>query len=67
MQQLNNNVFTITVINSTNFSINVDTRGYDSFAIGSNLQVPQCDYVGEPSTTLSGAFRNSLTPIGGGI
>ena len=65
MYQLNNNVFTISVTGLTTFSLNTDTSGYDSFALGSNLQVPQCQYVGGPALSLSGAFENSLTPIGG--
>jgi len=65
MQQLNGNLFTITVTGQTTFSLNTDTSGYDAFTLGTNKQVPQCQYVGEPALTLVGAFENSLTPIGG--
>ena len=65
MQPLNGNIFTISVTGLTTFSLNVDTRNYDSFSLGTNKQVPQCQYVGEPALTLVGAFENSLTPIGG--
>lgn len=67
MQPLNFNVYTIIVLSSNSFALNVDSSNFNAFSVGSNPQVPQCQYVGEPAITLVGAFKNVLPPIGGGL
>lgn len=42
MEQVNDQSFQITVLTLNTFSLNVDTSNFDSFALGSNKQVPQC-------------------------
>lgn len=65
MTQVSNQVYLITVIDSTSFSIDVDTRFFDTFIPGTDPQSPQAIPVGEVATTLNNLERNTLTPYGG--
>lgn len=65
MQQVNSNIYLITVLSPTTFSIDVDTTTYDAFTLGSSNQVPQVIPVGEVALTLANVERNTLTPVGG--
>ena len=65
MTQVSNQVYLITVIDSTSFSIDADTRNFDVFIAGTDPQAPQAIPVGEVATTLNNLERNTLTPIGG--
>ena len=65
MTQVNNQIYLITVIDTTNFSIDVNTTGFDTFIAGTNPQSPQVIPVGEVATTLQNLERNTLTPYGG--
>lgn len=65
MQQLIGNIYTITVLSPTTFSIDADTTTYDPFFISSTVQVPQVTAVGEIASTLRNSEQNLLTPIGG--
>ena len=65
MQQLIGNIYTITVLSPTTFSINQNTSLFDTFTIGTNKQSPQVVPVGEIASTLKNLERNLLTPIGG--
>lgn len=59
MQQVNEQVYLITILSPTTFSIGVDTSNFDIFSLGSNDQVPQVVPVGEVALTLINAVRNS--------
>ena len=65
MTQVNNQAYLITVIDSTSFSIDVDTRNFDTFIAETDPQSPQAIPVGEVALTLNNLERNTLTPIGG--
>lgn len=65
MYQIANQVCRITVIDSTSFSIGIDTSGYDAFVYSTNPQSPQCIPGGEEASTLANAEHNTLTPTGG--
>ena len=65
MTQVSNQIYLITVIDSTSFSIDADTRNFDVFIAGTDTQSPQAIPVGEVATTLNNLERNTLTPIGG--
>lgn len=58
MQQLDNQVFLIVVLSNNSFTIGVDTRNFDSFALVGSEQVPQVIPVGEVSESLSQATQN---------
>jgi hypothetical protein len=65
MYQVANQVYSITVLSDTTFSINTDTSAYDTFVYSTNPQSPQCIPGGEEASTLKNSERNTLTPIGG--
>ena len=65
MIQIANQLFPITVLSPTTFSINADTSNYDTFSFTTNPQSPQAIPTGEQAFTLQNAERNTLTPIGG--
>lgn len=63
MNQLIGQVFQITILSSTTFSIDVDTRNFDAFTIANTLQTAQVIPVGEIATTLVNAVINNNTDI----
>lgn len=68
MQALNQQVFPITVLSSSTFSIPLDTTGLDPFSIpslqpGFNYTPAQVTPVGEDTAQLNQSFRNTLTPL----
>ena len=66
MQQVANQVYLITKIDNTSFSINQDTTNFEVFSIPlGSTQSPQSIPVGEVATTLINLVKNNLTPIGG--
>lgn len=65
MTQVSGQVYLITVLSNTTFSLNSDTSNFDSFIAITDPQAPQVIPVGEISSTLANAERNTLTPIGG--
>lgn len=65
MTQVNNQVYLITVLSPTTFSLNADTSNFDSFTASTSLQSPQAIPVGEVSSTLANAEKNTLIPYGG--
>jgi hypothetical protein len=65
MYQVANQVYSITVLAPTTFSINTDTSAFDAFVYSTNPQSPQCIPGGEEASTLKNAEHNTLTPTGG--
>lgn len=65
MTQVNNNIYLITVQSPTTFSLNSDTSNFDAFIAITHPQTPQVIPVGEVSSILSGAEKNTLIPYGG--
>jgi hypothetical protein len=66
MPEVAGNVYLVTVLTTTTFSIDVDSTSYEAFTgAGSTLQEPQCIPVGEIASTLVNAEMNNLTPVGG--
>lgn len=65
MQALNGQVFEITVLTPTTFSILYNTSNLGPFTTAGTFQVPQCISMAENARTLSQAERNALPPIGG--
>lgn len=65
MQQLIGNSYQITVIDSTSFSIDVDSSSFDPFDDSDTTQTAQVIPGGEVATTLANLEHNTLTPIGG--
>lgn len=65
MFQVANQVYLITVLSDSTFSINADTSNFDSFVAITNPQAPQVIPVAEVSSTLLMAEKNTLTPVGG--
>ncbi len=59
MRQLDNNVYLIVVLSNNSFTIQVDTRNFDSWALVGSEQVPQVIPVGEVSESLTHAERNN--------
>lgn len=59
MAQLANQVFQITVIDPTNFSIPIDTRPFEPFSTAGQKQVPQIIPVAEIGYDFSEAVRNN--------
>jgi hypothetical protein len=57
---LNDEIFTITILNSTTFSLNVDTSNLDSFTSLLSKQAAQVIPVGEVAETLKMAVKNGL-------
>jgi hypothetical protein len=68
MVQLNQMVFTITVLSASTFSIPIDTQLFDAFVIPVEVanqplfNPAQVVPVGEETDTLKMTFRNVLTP-----
>lgn len=66
MYQVNGQVYQITVLSTTQFSLNANTTLFDTFdASLSSTQTPQVIPIAEISSTLANAEKNNLTPIGG--
>lgn len=59
MTQVNGNVYEITVLSPTTFSIPVDSTNFDSFSILSTSQVPEVIPVAENALSLAQAERNN--------
>jgi hypothetical protein len=61
MRQLNQQFAPITVINSTQFTIPIDTTNYDAFVVpGGNTQYAQAVPLGELNGQLNAAVMNVL-------
>lgn len=61
MQQLNQQTATITVINSTQFTVPIDTTNYDTFVVpAANEQYAQVVPIGEDDSILTAAVQNVL-------
>jgi hypothetical protein len=65
MNQVNGQVYRITVLSDTTFSLNSDTSKFDSYSVITTSQSPQVIPVGETADTLANREENTLTPIGG--
>ena len=65
MVQVSGQVYLITVLTNTTFSLNSDTSNFDSFIATTDPQSAQVIPVGEVATTLVNAEHNTLTPVGG--
>ncbi len=70
MNQVSNKIFPIKVIDSTSFSIGIDTTNFDAFVNPTNLlgQVTQDAIsvpVSEIASSLASSVKNALTPISG--
>ena len=65
MTQVNGQIYLITVLSPTTFSLNSDTSNFDSFIAVTVPQAPQAIPVAEVATTLRNAEQNTLTPYGG--
>lgn len=63
MTQVNQNVYQITVLSHTTFSINADTTNFDTFAVLGTSQSPQVIPVGEVANTLSESVKNNQNII----
>ena len=68
MQALNEQIFTITVLSSSTFSIPLDTTSLEPFSVpsiqpGFNYTPAQVTPVGEVTAQLNQSFRNTLTPL----
>lgn len=59
MYQVNGNTYKIIVLSSNTFSINANTTNFDTFALGSNKQIPQVIPVAEDAFTLLNAENNA--------
>jgi hypothetical protein len=66
MPSLNSQVFQITVLSPTTFSVPVDTTNLDPFSEANTEQVPQVTPTAENAFILYQAERNALPPISGG-
>jgi hypothetical protein len=65
MTQVNNNVYLITILSPTTFSLNADTSNFDAFTYTTIPQAAQVIPVGEVALSLLNAEKNTLTPYGG--
>lgn len=65
MTQVSGQVYLITVLSPTTFSLNTNTTNFDTFIPLTIPQAPQAIPIGEVATTLINAERNTLTPFGG--
>lgn len=65
MQALNSQVYQITVLSPTTFSVQADTSLMDAFTTVGTEQVPQVTPTAENAFILYQAERNALPPIGG--
>lgn len=63
MNQLHEKVVKITVIDSTSFSIGVNTTKFDVYAVSSTSQLPQIIPVAERADMLSESLKNNETII----
>lgn len=61
MQQVNDQVYEITVQSPTTFAINSDTTNFDSFALLSSVQSPQVIPVGSDALSILEAVQNNGT------
>lgn len=69
MQQINNQTGTISIVNSTQFYIDIDTTYYEPFVVPEEdvtdrftTQLPQVVPIGEVNSILTAATRNVLNP-----
>ena len=60
-------IYTITVLSPTTFSLNANTTFYSPFNDSVTTQTPQVIPVAEVALTLKNAEMNTLTPFGGGL
>lgn len=65
MTQVNGNIYLISILSDTTFSLNADTSNFDSFTPTTDPQAPQAIPIGEISSTLQNAEQNTLIPYGG--
>ena len=65
MIQVSNQVYLITVLSPTTFSLNADTSNFDVFVARTVPQAPQVIPVGEVAQTLANREINTLAPVGG--
>lgn len=65
MTQVSGQVYLITPLSPTTFSLNADTSNFDAFIPITMPQAPQVIPVGEVAFTLKNAEMNTLTPVGG--
>ena len=65
MFQVLGNLYTISILSPTTFSLNSSTLGFDPFVISTTTQTPQVVPVGEEALTLQNLEQNTLTPTGG--
>ena len=63
MNQLNQNIYEVTVLSPTTFAIDVDTSNFDSFTVLSASQTAQVIPVGEVSNIISEAVMNNRNII----
>jgi len=66
MPSLNGQVYQITVLSPTTFSVPVNTANLDPFSLSHTEQVPQVTPTAENASILYQAERNALPPISGG-
>lgn len=66
MPRLNGQVYEITVLSPTTFSVPVNTINFDPFTLLNSQQVPQVTPTAEDASILYQAERNALPPISGG-
>lgn len=64
MNQLDNQIYEITKIDDTNFSIPVNTTNFDTFSVGSTNQTPQVIPVGSLENSILEPTENNgnITP-----
>lgn len=65
MTQVSGNVYLISILSPTTFSLNADTSNFDTFIYTTDPQAAQVIPVGEVAFTLKNAEMNTLTPYGG--
>ena len=63
MTQVNGNIYEITVLSPTTFSIDVDSTNFDTFGGSTASQVPEVLPVGEDAFSLAQATVNNHTII----
>lgn len=60
MSQIHNKVSRIMVTSDTEFTIDIDTSGFDTFVDPANGQYAQVLPIGEENSTVRGATKNTL-------